>query len=196
MKKIIIFISLLLYTRFNITNANESSIQKDKDYKNSLKTTFLSWVSGSAKISYERAFSTIRQSGELCTSLIGIGHDKYNNDPKGFSLRYGHKFFMGKKRKKSLEGFYLRPEIVYSQYSYDRIADDTRTLSKETAFLGTIGYQYKHNRLLTDFWIGAGYATGTPADTFYHHGFELWHYFNKVNTNIALSFSIRIGFCF
>lgn len=93
-------------------------------------------------------------------------------------------------------GFYLRPEIVYSHYSYDRRVDGHRTLADETAFLGTLGYQYVHKRFLADFWVGGGYATGIPAETYYHHGFELWHFFNSVNTKIALSFSIRLGICF
>lgn len=196
MKKNIFFITILVILLHCNIHAKDISPNTDNDYKNSVKTTFLSWISGSTKISYERAFSTIHQSGELCTCLIGIGHDKYGNNPKGFSVRYGHKFFMNKKQRQSLEGFYLRPEIVYSQYSYDCMANATRSLSKETALLGTIGYQFKYNRLLTDLWVGAGYATGTPADTYYHHGFELWHFFDSINTNIALSFSIRIGFCF
>lgn len=169
---------------------------QDKDYRNSLKITFLSWISGSTKVSYERAFSDIHQSGEFCTSLIGVGFDKYDNDPKGFTMRYGHKFFFKNNSNKSLMGFYLRPEVVYSSYHYNSHSDGHRTGSNETALLGTIGYQFVHKRLLADLWIGGGTAFGTPAETYYHHGFELWHFFNTVNTNIALSFSIRIGICF
>ena len=44
-------------------------------YKNTVKLTFLSWTSGCTKISYERAFSDIRQSAELCGSIIGAGYD-------------------------------------------------------------------------------------------------------------------------
>ena len=176
--------------------AKQPSLYPERDYRNSLKITFLSWISGSTKISYERAFKKINQSGEFCTSLIGAGHDKYDNNPQGYTLRYGHKFFMNSNPKKSLMGFYLRPEIVYSRYSYDRRVDGHRTLADESAFLGTFGYQYVHKRFLADFWVGGGYATGTPAETYYHHGFELWHFFNSVNTKIALSFSIRLGICF
>ena len=93
-------------------------------------------------------------------------------------------------------GFYLRPEVVYSSYHYNSHSDGHRTVTNETALLGTIGYQFVHKRLLADLWIGGGTAFGTPAETYYHHGFELWHFFNTVNTNIALSFSIRIGICF
>lgn len=195
MKKSFLLLIVLLLAS-NCMQAKQPSLYPEKDYRNSFKITFLSWISGSTKISYERAFANVRQSGEFCTSLIGLGHDKYNNEPKGFTMRYGHKFFMNENQKKSLMGFYLRPEIVYSHYSYNRQVDGMRTLAKSTAFLGTFGYQYVHKRFLADFWVGGGYAAGTPAETYYHHGFELWHFFNSVNTDIALSFSIRLGYCF
>ena len=195
MKKSFLLLIVLLLAS-NCMQAKQPSLYPEKDYRNSFKITFLSWISGSTKISYERAFANIRQSGEFCTSLIGAGRDKYNNEPKGFTMRYGHKFFMNEKQKKSLMGFYLRPEIIYSHYSYNRQVDGMRTLAKSTAFLGTFGYQYVHKRFLADFWVGGGYAAGTPAETYYHHGFELWHFFNSVNTDIALRFSIRLGYCF
>ena len=176
--------------------AKQPVMQRQKDYMNSLKITFLSWISGSTKLSYERSFPKRNQSGEICASLIGAGRDKYNNDPKGYTLRYGHKFFFNEMRKCSLMGFYLRPEVVFSHYSYNSKSDRTRTLSNNTALIGTFGYQYVYRRFLVDFWAGGGYAFGQPADTYYHHGYELWHYFNTENTNVALSFSIRLGFCF
>ncbi len=195
MKKSVLLLIVLLFAS-NCMQAKQPALYPEKDYRNSFKITFLSWISGSTKISYERAFANIRQSGEFCTSLIGAGRDKYNNDPKGFTMRYGHKFFMNENQKKFLMGFYLRPEIVYSHYSYNSQANGMRTMAKSTAFLGTFGYQYVHKRFLADFWVGGGYAAGTPAETYYHHGFELWHFFNSVNTDIALSFSIRLGYCF
>ena len=166
------------------------------DYLNSVKITFLSWFSGSTKISYERAFPKVRQSGEICGSLICAGYDKYHNNPLGFTVRYGHKFFLPDRDQLSLKGFYLRPELMYSHYNYDRINDRTRTLASMWALLGTVGYQYVYKRFLADFWVGGGYAFGQPAETGYHHGFELWHWFGAYNPNIAMSFSIRLGICF
>lgn len=180
----------------SVVQAKQPVPYPQKDYRNSLKITFLSWISGSTKLSYERSFPKSRQSGELCASIIGAGRDKYRNDPKGYTMRYGHKFFLKENTRQSLMGIYLRPEVVYSHYSYNRRSDGLRTLANETAFLGTFGYQYVYKRFLADFWVGGGYAFGTPAETYYHHGFELWHFFNTENTNIALSFSIRLGFCF
>lgn len=171
-----------------------SNVQKD--YLNSVKITFLSWLSGSTKVSYERAFPQMKQSGELCASLICAGYDKYDNDPLGFTVRYGHKFFMFDRDDVALKGFYLRPELMYSHYYYTRRADGERTLANMGTLLGTIGYQYVWKRFLADFWVGGGYAVGTPAETNYHHGFELWHWFGTENKNLAMSFSIRLGWCF
>ena len=174
------------------------------DYLNSIKITFLSWISGSTKISYERAFPKIRQSGEICGSLICAGYDKYKNDPLGFTVRYGHKFFLPDRDGRSLMGFYLRPEVMYSHYTYTCTHtghfgckdSGAREQASMGALLGTVGYQYVYKRFLADFWVGGGYAIGQQADTGYHHGFELWHWFGKYHPNIAMSFSIRLGICF
>lgn len=76
--------------------------QKQTNYLNSVKITVLSWISGSTKVSYERAFPAWKQSGELCASMIGAGYDKYKNNPLGFTVRYGHKFFLADNKKTAL----------------------------------------------------------------------------------------------
>ena len=168
----------------------------ETDYLNSVKLTFLSWISGSTKISYERALPSVHQSSELCASLISAGRDKYQNHPMGFTVRYGHKFFTPDAEDRALMGFYLRPELIYSHYYYDSKTRSGRTLANMGALLGTVGYQYVYRRFLADFWVGGGYAVGTPAETNYHHGFELWHWFGKEYKHLAMSFSIRLGLCF
>ena len=202
MKKLIaILVILLVSMRLTATETNPDFVQEN--YLNSIKITFLSWTSGSTKVSYERALPNWHQSGEICASLISAGYDKYNNDPLGFTLRYGHKFFL-RQGDVSLKGFYLRPEFIYSHYNYTCTntglhnckASGSREKAVMGALLGTFGYQYLYKRFLADFWVGAGYALGTPADTGYHHGFQLWDYFGTSHDNIALSFSIRVGICF
>ena len=191
----------LIAMRLTASAANPDFVQEN--YLNSIKITFLSWTSGSTKVSYERALPNWHQSGEICASLISAGYDKYNNDPLGFTLRYGHKFFLNQ-GDLSLKGFYLRPELIYSHYNYTCTntglhnckASESREKAAMGALLGTFGYQYLYKRFLADFWVGAGYAMGTPADTGYHHGFQLWDYFGTSHDNIALSFSIRLGICF
>ena len=202
MKKLItILLVALAATRLTASAENPDFVQEN--YLNSVKITFLSWTSGSTKVSYERALPNWHQSSEICASLISAGYDKYNNDPLGFTLRYGHKFFV-RQGDVSLKGFYLRPELIYSHYNYTCTntglhncrASESREKAAMGALLGTFGYQYLYKRFLADFWVGAGYAMGTPADTGYHHGFQLWDYFGTSHDNIALSFSIRLGICF
>ena len=166
-------------------------------YNNAVKITFLSWISGSTKISYERALPKWKQSSEICASVIGAGYDKYKNDPLGFTLRYSHKFFVaGYNEAKPLMGFYLRPEVMYSHYDYTHSKTSLRTPARMGAVMATLGYQLCVKRFVSDFWIGGGYAFGAPAETGYHHGFQLWKWFGKRNDNIAMSFSIRVGVLF
>ena len=190
MKKLILtFLLLLIFT--SVVFARQAD-KPSADYLNSVKITFLSWLSGSTKISYERAFPQWNQSGELCGSLISAGYDKYKNDPMGFTMRYGHKFFILDNDEVSLRGFYLRPEVMYSHYYYDAKIDGSRQLANMGAILGTVGYQYVYKRFLADAWVGAGYAYGNKSDTGYYHGFQMFEWLPEV----ALSFSIRLGVCF
>ena len=164
-------------------------------YTNALKITFLSWSTGSTKISYEKALPEKKQSAEICSSLICAGYDKYQNNPLGFTLRYSHKFFVGPYDiNKPLQGAYLRPEIIYSDYKYTHSVTGARTPARMCALLGTVGYQHCFNRIVVDGWVGGGYAFGKASETGYHHGFQLWKWLGKRNDNIALSFSIRIGY--
>lgn len=195
MKKTILLLVLITGVCFH-GYGRERAHGEVHDYKNSIKLTFLSWISGITKVSYERALPQIRQSSELCASWIGAGRDKYQNDPKGFTVRYGHKFFFRDRDEKSLQGWYLRPEAIYSYYNYDCKSSGSRELADMGAFLGTTGYQFVHSRFLADFWVGVGYAFGHPSETRYHHGFELWRWLGKTNDHLAMSFSIRLGFCF
>lgn len=192
-RSIILVVIMCAFGSQLVRAAEKQYVQED--YLNSVKITFLSWFSGSTKISYERAFPKINQSGEICSSLICAGYDKYDNNPLGFTVRYGHKFFLADNEKLALRGFYLRPEAIYSYYTYDSQYGG-RTEANMGALLATVGYQYVWRRLLVDAWVGGGYAFGKSAETNYHHGFELWHWFGKQNQNIAMSFSIRLGVCF
>lgn len=190
MKKYIlgILISFFLFPMF--CNA-------ESELLNAFKFTFLSWITGSTKISYERAIPEYKQTSEICAGLICAGYDKYQNNPRGFTLRYGHKFFVGNYNpKKPFDGFFVRPEIIYTRYEYDSKVKGKRTLSQMESLLGTIGYQKTFGRFIVDGWGGAGFALGTPAETGYEHGFQIWNWFDSYNKNVALSFSIRLGWIF
>lgn len=167
-------------------------------YSNGIKFTFLGWITGSTKLSYERAYGMkVPQSSELALGIIGAGGDKFGNDPLGVTVRYGHKFFLaGYKPEDPLQGFFVRPELIWTRYEYNAAGTGERALSHMGAVLGTFGYQYTVSRFVADAWIGAGYCLGTPADTGYEHGFKVWDLFNTYNPHVALSFSIRLGILF
>lgn len=190
MKRISIVLCTLLVCLLSATPCTAG-----ERYDNALKLTFLSWVTGSTKVSYEHAFDN-HQTAEICGSIIGAGFDKFGNNPLGFTLRYAHKFFLTGNDEGGLNGFYVRPEFIFSNYTYNSAITTLRTPAQMGALLATTGYQTSYKRLLIDAWVGGGYAMGVPAETGYHHGFALWNLFGSRNDNIALSFSIRLGYCF
>ena len=163
--------------------------------RNAVKTTFLSWFSGSSKISYERAIFD-SQTMELTAGYIGLGFDKYNNNPEGYTVRYAHKFMLWGNDVKPLNGLYLRPELIYSHFRYDGKELSGRKLSEMGSLVFTVGYQYVINRFVVDAYFGSGYAFGNECDTYYQHGFSLWDYFGTENKNIAMTFGVKVGFCF
>ena len=193
--KRLIVVLFAIVTATSVAHAERAT--SDTSYRNAVKITFLSWFSGSTKISYERAFTKCKQSSEICASMIGAGYDKYHNKPLGFTVRYGHKFFLaGYNEDRPLMGFYLRPEAMYSHYDYTHSATQKRTPARMGAILGTIGYQYCIKQFIADAWVGAGYCFGKTAETGYYHGFQTFDWLGKYSDNIALSFSIRLGVLF
>ena len=187
MKRFLIIVALLTLTT--------PAFAQQQEYSRAIKITFLSWATGSTKVSYEYALPH-RQSGEICASLISAGYDKYKNDPLGFTLRYGHKFFLTSEDKGPLCGFYLRPEAIYSRYRYTPEGGGARKLAAMGTLLATAGYQTTFGRFIVDGWFGGGPAVGISAETGYHHGFQLWKWLGTKNDNVAMSFSIRVGYCF
>ncbi|MBQ1605201.1 MAG: hypothetical protein II088_00195, partial [Bacteroidales bacterium] len=83
--------------------------------RNAIKITFLSWLTGSTKISYERYFTPIH-TGELTVGVICAGYDRFKNHPKGFTIRYAHKFILINHTNYALNGFYVKPELVWSNF--------------------------------------------------------------------------------
>lgn len=186
MKKLTLLIALLLIGR--VCFAQERAI----------KSTFLSWGTGSSKICYEWASPARPASSEAAIAIICAGADKYNNNPVGLSLRYAKKFFIeGNSEAHPLRGIYLRPEAVWTNYKYDsKKIPGTRKIADMLALLGTAGVQHEFGHFIIDGWFGGGYAFGEPSETGYMHGFQLWKWLGRTNDHIAMSFSIRLGYCF
>ena len=161
------------------------------DFRNDLKITFLSWGTGSSKISYERA-SWPDQTDEITFGLIRLGYDRFDNNPKGMTVRYAHKWIISEHDGMPLEGLYLRPELVWSKYRYDS-KNGGRTISDMCALFGTAGYQHIWKRLVMDGFIGLGPCIGNRADTYYQHGFITW---KTTGAHLAFTFGMKLGAAF
>ena len=184
-------IFLIFYFCFVFVNV----YAEDNVKRNAVKTTILSWITGSCKLSYERAVFD-NQTMEMTVGYIGVGNDKYKNDPKGYTVRYAHKFMLLGNNNCPLNGLYLRPELIYSHFHYDVKEGFERKLSEMGSLMFTAGYQYVINRFVLDAFFGSGYAIGNESDTHYQHGFLLWEYFGTYNKNIAMTFGVKLGVCF
>ena len=183
------FYSVLLFwgvTCFNVV-ASDLSIRRQ-----AVKTTILSWYTGSCKVSYERAIFN-NQTMEITGGYIGVGHDNFKNQPKGITARYAQKFILYGNDVQPLNGFYLRPELIFTHFRYDTKVERERMLSKMGSAVFTVGYQYALHYLIVDFFVGGGYAFGYEADTYYQHGFALWDFLGRNNKNIDVTFGIKIG---
>ena len=183
---------IVLFCSLAFVNASATDVPVRRQ---AVKTTFLSWFTGSCKVSYERAIFS-NQTMEVTAGYIGFGHDKFQNHPEGYTARYAHKFILYGNQYQPLNGFYLRPEMIFSYFHYDTKHHRDRQLSKMGSAVFTVGYQYAVHRFVADFFIGSGYAFGKEADTFYQHGFALWNYLERYHKNIDMTLGVKFGVSF
>ncbi len=167
----------------------------ESKYHSALKTTFLSWSTGSVKLFYEHAFND-KDAVTVAAGMIGAAFDKYDNNPKGYLLRAGYKRNVALRvESKPMQGLYLMPELLYSNFRYDADEDPSvRKRSKMWTAMLNIGYQYVWNQLTIDAYWGCGYADGDECDTWYEHGFMLCDMLGIKNKNISLGAGIRVGY--
>ena len=111
--------------------------------KNNLKTTVLSYITGSAKITYERALFE-GQSVEITAGKIGVGGDAKHNNPKGITGRLAYKWIFPFSYNESnpLNGFYVKPEFAYSNFDYSlKVGEyEVRDNISRGALMGCIGW--------------------------------------------------------
>lgn len=153
-------------------------------YKNDLKVTVLSLFSGSTKLTYERAI-TRTQSMEITGGVIGWGGDWLNhNHSKGGLCRLAYKFifnysyyphfhfFSNQSRPGHLlHGFYLKPELAFSSFSFDSKDGMERLHNNRLAVMGCVGYQVVYKRFVFDIFGGLGAGIGDENEYNYYHGF-------------------------
>ena len=168
--------------------------------KNALKTTFLSFATGSAKLTYERSIFN-NQSIEITGGYIGVGFDGQHNHPRGGLFRYAHKFILNYNPKYPLDGIYIKPEIALSSFNYNiqeiNLLDELERINSTMGtLLACFGYQWGKKAFTFDSFIGIGGALGSECDTNYQHGFILWNFFDRYSKNVSLTFGMKLGVCF
>ena len=168
--------------------------------KNALKTTFLSYATGSVKLSYERLL-TASHSIEVTGGVIGVGFDGMNNRPKGGLFRCAHKINFNRNPRYAFNGAYYKSEFAFSSFGYDFTENaGSNEILRKNSTMGTLmaclGYQWGRKFLTFDSYVGIGKAIGTECDTYYEHGFILWDFFNTKSKHISLTFGMKLGFIF
>lgn len=168
--------------------------------KNDVKMTLLSIFSGSTRITYERVTSA-RTSAELTVGIVGLGYDWMNGaDPTGFVLKAAYKWNLQPERcaYTPLDGFYVKPELIYADYDYDNkalsAADGTPTRDHTTrwALLAEGGWQHIWNWFLFDVYAGLGPSWGDVNQDNYYHGVMLF----PRDGHLAFTAGFRLGVAF
>jgi hypothetical protein len=182
---------------------NSMSVYEDlsTQKKNVIKGNLFLPISGAMEIGYERSL----KPGRSIEGEIGIiyGDNNYDEiDASGVFFKFGYKlirtpdyYMKGMKYAHILKGSYIKPEIALSTFSYD-MADYMNGDNSDsvTSFAGLInfGKQVVYNNLFAvDYYIGAGYATGTDDDL---EGY--YAYLATGDSSFVLTGGIRIGFLF
>jgi hypothetical protein len=185
--------NILIFLLLGITICSFiKTYSQDRVYNNAIKITFLSFITGSTKVTYERA-TFPRQSFEITGGVIGWGHDKFKVHPKGGLLRLSYKFILYSKSPEPLNGFYVKPEFAFSCFKYDNIfteGESYRTLSSWGTLMGCVGYQWTRKWLVLDGFGGIGLGIGTKTPLQYHHGF-----IDRLRC-VTLTFGLKVGVAF
>ncbi len=161
--------------------------------KNQIKVALLSLASGTSKLTFERLVQEY-QSIELTVGVIGWGFDKLKeSQPKGTAWRAAYKFIFpnAHNTNNQLCGFYLKPELCYSQYQYTHESEGRRKVDR-LALMGVLGYDWVKQWFVFDLYGGLGFASGNSNLSNYHHGFIGWN----DHTPFAFTAGFRVGVAF
>jgi len=178
---------LLLLLSVISTSSFVNIYANDRIYNNAIKITFLSFITGSTKVTYERAtFSG--QSFEITGGIIGWGHDRFKVRPRGGLVRLSYKFIFFSKPSTPLNGFYVKPEFAFSHFKYNSYIE--RTLSSWGTIMGCTGYQWSKKWFIIDGFAGLGIGIGTHTELKYHHGF-----IDRLKC-VTFTFGVKVGVAF
>jgi len=175
--------------------------------KNALKFHFFSPLSGATAFSYERSLKP-GSSIEAGLGIIGLDMDDVSNGSSGLYANIGYKFIKdpdfylkGMRYAHVLKGSYFKPELAFSTYSYTRqmygnypmvIQNNERVMMG--AFILNIGKQWVFaNRILVDWYVGAGYGFGKNDES---HSRHFAFTGATDSTPLVVNSSFRVGFLY
>lgn len=182
------FLILLIACLFGSAQAQRRDMPK-----NEVKVSLLSIFSGSTKVTYERLVRDY-QSVEFTFGIIGLGVDMLkDSDPKGTAWRIAYKFILPDKRNANNQmcGFYIKPELCYSSYSYNYTAVERLDVDR-FALMGVAGYDLVWDWFVFDVYCGLGFGFGESNHSNYHHGFIGW----SADNPTAFTAGFRVGAAF
>ena len=174
--------------------------------KNAFKVNFLSPLAGTFYLGYERSIKP-GQSFEGEIGIVGLGVDVAEVNPRGVVVRAGYKFIKtpdfhvkGMRYSHLMKGLYVKPELIFSTYSFDnyyydfvdQIDDIKRTSTTGGAVLVNLGYQTVFSDVfLIDFYTGLGYGFTNNVD------FNAFGFYGGVSEfPVAFTGGLKIGFLF
>jgi len=181
--------------RYDIIN-NEPSLEKtlQKQHKSIYKFGLFSPLGGALSLGYERSMRPSR-SMEYAIGIIGLGTSMHEN-ARGAYIRAGYKFIKKPEVYKIageyahiMHGAFIRPDLVFSYYSYESYNKSTREDAFSFALLLNFGKQWiLDDEFSLSINAGVGYAISTGDEYYYSH----YSYGNEFP--LALSVGLSIGF--
>lgn len=189
------------------------------DKKSILKIEFLGPLNGDLAVGYERVIRP-GLNLEAKVGIIGVGVDDNANDAAGAFIKFGPKLWSGRdyytrgmKMSHPLRGSYVRPEIIFSQFSIDRelykvvgAAPEIKRYNYSNVALNIcFGKQVLYSNILSiDWYLGLGYGmqfSNAPEENALFYGWEdvsfipyaYSHFFMGRNFPLTLSGGLTIG---
>lgn len=189
-KIVVVGMAVLVFLLNPVCRAQSS---QPKIRKNEVKVALLSLFSGTSKVTFQRWLFD-HQSVEFTVGIVGLGFDALKeSNPKGTAWRLAYKFVVPSNDNtyNPMCGYYFKPELCYSVYSYDHPSKGRLDVNY-AALMWVIGYDWVKDWFDFDIYAGVGYAFGENNYSYYHHGFITLN----SEVPIALTAGFRVGVAF
>jgi hypothetical protein len=187
-----------------------------RDKKHAIKFEIFSPMTNDLCFGYESVIK-VGINLELKAAIIGPGVSEDNEQASGLFLKAGVKFLTsptyyrrGVKRSHSLNGWYFKPELIYSSFKTTTIDYYNGTSNVETFENGAINICFGNQHLLgnvctLDYYMGMGYgfqSNSLDQNPYYYGGegnynsYAYSHIFGGPGFPIVLTGGVTFGFIF